>query len=71
MEHSLRLSTSWATNPATVTWKSNSNQATFWQQCYMTGNQQQEKNCKKYKHVETKQHATKQQWITEEIKEEI
>ena len=26
----------------------------------MTGNQQQEKNCKKHKHVETKQHATKQ-----------
>ena len=25
----------------------------------MTGNQQ-EKNCKKHKHVETKQHATKQ-----------
>ena len=23
-------------------------------QCYMTGNQQQEKNCKKQKHVETK-----------------
>ena len=37
----------------------------------MTGNQQQEKNCKKHKHVETKQHATKQQWITEEIKEQI
>ena len=26
----------------------------------MTGNQQKEKNCKKYKHLETKQHATKQ-----------
>ena len=26
----------------------------------MTGNQQQEKNCKKHKHVETQQHATKQ-----------
>ena len=36
----------------------------------MTRNQQQEKNCKKHKHVETKQHA-KHQWITEEIKEEI
>ena len=26
----------------------------------MTGNQQQEKNCKKHKQVETQQHATKQ-----------
>ena len=26
----------------------------------MTGNQQQEKICKKHKHMETKQHATKQ-----------
>ena len=26
----------------------------------MTGNQQQEKNCKKHKHMETQQHATKQ-----------
>ena len=31
----------------------------FWPQRYMTGNQQ-EKNCKKHKHMETKQHATKQ-----------
>ena len=37
----------------------------------MTGNQQQEKNYKKHKHVETKQHATKQPMVTEEIKEEI
>ena len=26
----------------------------------MTGNQKQEKSCKKQKHVETKQHATQQ-----------
>ena len=26
----------------------------------MTGNQQQEKNCKKHKYLETQQHATKQ-----------
>ena len=32
----------------------------FQPQRYTTGNQQQEKNCKKHKHVETKQHATKQ-----------
>ena len=25
----------------------------------------------KHKHVETKQHATKNQWVNEEIKEEI
>ena len=37
----------------------------------MTGNQQQEKNCKKHKLVETKQHAINDQWITEEIKKEI
>ena len=37
----------------------------------MNGNQLQEKNCKKHKHLETQQHATKNQWITEEIEEEI
>ena len=37
----------------------------------MTRNQQQEKYCKKHKHVETQQHATNNQWTTEEIKEEI
>ena len=34
----------------------------------MTGNQQQEKNCKKHKHVETRQHATEQpidHWINQ------
>ena len=34
----------------------------------MTRNQQQEKNCKKHKHVETKQHAINNLWITEEIR---
>ena len=35
----------------------------------MTGHQQQEKNGKKHKHVESKQHATKQKM--DQIKEEI
>ena len=30
----------------------------------MTGNKQQEKYCRKHKHVETKQHATKQPYGT-------
>ena len=29
------------------------------------------KKCKKHKHLKAKQYATKQQWITEETKEEI
>ena len=29
------------------------------------------KKWEKYKHAETKQHATKNQWVNEEIKEEI
>ena len=37
----------------------------------MTGHQQQEENCKKHKHVETQQHATKQPMDREEIKEKI
>ena len=35
------------------------------------GNQLQEKNWKKHKYVEAKQHATKQQWVNKEIKEKI
>ena len=34
-------------------------------------NNKKKKNFKKHKNVETKQHATNYQWITEEIKEEI
>ena len=62
MEHPLRWITSWATNPTSVTLrKLKSYQASFRPQCYMTGNQQQEKKTsKKHKHEETKQHATKQ-----------
>ena len=37
----------------------------------MTGHQQQEKNGKKHKHVESKQHATKPPMDHWEIKEEI
>ena len=29
------------------------------------------KKCKKHKHMEAKQYATNNQWITEEIKEKI
>ena len=61
MEPSLRLITSWGTNSTLVTLrKLKSYQVSFPTQRYMTGNQQQEKNCKKLKHVETKQHATRQ-----------
>ena len=38
----------------------------------MTRNQQQEKNCKKHKHMETTNYMLlNNQWIPEEIKEEI
>ena len=56
---SLGLITFWATNQALVTLtKLKSYQASFPTTHYMTGNQKQGKNCKKHKHVETKQQAT-------------
>ena len=61
MEHSLRLITSWATTPTSVTLrKLKSYQAFFQPQRYKTGNQQQEKLQKTQTRVKTKQHATKQ-----------
>ena len=62
MEHSLRLITSWATNPTSVTLrKLQSYQASFPTTTpYNWTATAREKTAKKHKHVETKQHATKQ-----------
>ena len=61
MEYSLGEITFWATNQALVTLrKLKSYQASFQPQRYMTGNQQQEKNCRKHKYVDTEQHATEE-----------
>ena len=43
----------------------------FQPQQYKSRNQLQEEKWGKHKHVETKQHATKNQWVNEEVKEEI
>ena len=72
MEHSLRLITSWATHPTSVTLrKLKSYQASFLPQSYMTGNQQQEKTAKNTNTWRLNNMLLNNQWITEEIKEEI
>ena len=54
---------SWVTNQASVNLrKSKSYKHLLWPQCYETRHQLQEKNCKKYKHMEIKQHISK--WPT-------
>ena len=40
----------------------------FWPQWYEIRNQLQEEKWEKYKHMETKQHATKKQWVNEKSK---
>ena len=60
MEHPLRLIISWATNPTLVTLR----KLKLYQASFLTTVlydwKSQEKNCKKQKHVETKQHAATQ-----------
>ena len=58
MEHSPGKTTSWVINQASVnTWKLKLYQTFFPPQHYETGYQFQEKNCKKHKHMEIKQHV--------------
>ena len=43
----------------------------FWPQQCETRNQLQEGKQEKHQYIETQQHATKNQWVSKEIKEEI
>lgn len=72
MEHSLEQITCQATKQISNLIRIKSYPTSFQTTCYETRNQsQEEKNLKKYKHMEAKQHATKQpmgQQVNSEIK---
>ena len=40
-------------------------------QCFETGTQSQEKNWKEFKHLDAKDHPSKECWLNQEIKEEL